>query len=66
MADKDQLISALSDLVGNYVEIHSNGEGCPACGGDVVEVEISTGDTDTAFQHDAPCPLAIAMKLLRE
>ena len=75
MADKSELINslsreyietsrALSSLVDNYIEIHSNGEGCPACGGEVVEVEISPGDSDTVFQHDDPCPLEVAMKLV--
>jgi len=64
MADKSELINSLSSLVDNYIEIHGNGEGCPACGGDVVEVEISPGDSDMAFRHDDPCPLEVAMKLV--
>ena len=71
MADKSELINslsreyietsrALSSLVDNYIEIHSNGEGCPACGGEVIEHEPHIYEVT----HDDPCPLEVAMKLV--
>jgi len=55
-----QLVNALSGLVDNYYEIHSNEENCPACGNEYI------ADTHglTPSIHDETCPLAIAIKLI--
>lgn len=55
-----QLEQALSGLVDNYYELHSNGEWCPACGGEYIEDD----DALLSTKHDDDCALAVAVKLL--
>ena len=55
-----QLVNALSGLVESYYEVHSNGENCPACGGEYIDDVHGLMSTT----HDEDCPLAIAVKLL--
>ena len=55
-----QLEQALSGLVDNYYELHSNEENCPACGNEY----IADIHGLTPSIHDDTCPLAIAVKLL--
>jgi len=54
------LVNALSGLVDSYYDIHSNGESCPACGGEYIDDVHGLMSTT----HDEDCPLAIAVKLL--
>ena len=54
------LVNALSGLVDSYYDIHSNGESCPACGGEYIDDVHGLMSTT----HDEDCPLAVAVKLL--
>ena len=55
-----RLEQALSGLVDSYYEIHSNGEWCPACGGEYIEDD----DALLSTKHDDDCTLAVAVQLL--
>ena len=55
-----RLEQALSGLVDSYYNIHSNGEWCPACGGEYIEDD----DALLSTRHDDDCALAVAVKLL--
>ena len=55
-----RLEQALSGLVDNYYELHSNGENCPDCGGEYIEDD----DALMSTKHDDDCALAVAITVL--